>query len=100
MAMKAYEQFRPEVLVCDIAMPDEDGYSLLGRIRALGSERGGDVPALALTALAAAEDRRRAVEAGFQLHLAKPVDIAGLVSALTLLRKPVMSLSAQPALSR
>lgn len=80
--MKAFEEFRPDLLVCDIAMPDEDGYQLLGRIRTLGPERGGDVPALALTALAGDDDRRRAVEAGFQMHLAKPVDRKRLLAAL------------------
>jgi CheY-like chemotaxis protein len=67
-------------------MPDEDGYSLLNRIRALGAERGGDVPALALTALATDGDRRRAAEAGFQVHMAKPVDTARLITALARLR--------------
>ncbi|HEX7843222.1 MAG TPA: CheR family methyltransferase [Kofleriaceae bacterium] len=81
-AMTCFEEFRPELLVCDIAMPDEDGYSLLHRIRALGPERGGEVPALALTALASDEDRRRSAEAGFQVHMAKPVDLDRLVSAL------------------
>ena len=85
-AMTLVEQFRPELLVCDIAMPDEDGYSLLGRIRALGPARGGSVPALALTALAAEEDRRRSAEAGFEVHLAKPVDVQRLLSALVALR--------------
>ena len=88
MAMQVFEQFRPELLICDIAMPNEDGYSLLGRIRSLGPGRGGDVPALALTALAGAEDRRRAFEVGFQVHMAKPVDIDGLVTALTTLLSP------------
>ena len=89
IAMDLFEKFRPQLLVCDIAMPEEDGYSLLGRIRALGSERGGQVPALALTALASADDRRRAYEAGFQAHMAKPVDINRLVTALTtMLVKP------------
>jgi two-component system CheB/CheR fusion protein len=81
-AMACFEEYRPELLVCDIAMPDEDGYSLLRRIRALGPERGGEVPALALTALASDEDRRRSAEAGFQVHMAKPADIGRLVSAL------------------
>lgn len=84
--LSAFDAFRPELLVCDIAMPDEDGYSLLGRIRALGAERGGDVPAIALTALATDDDRRRATEAGFQLHMAKPVDVARLIAALAGLR--------------
>jgi two-component system, chemotaxis family, CheB/CheR fusion protein len=87
-AMALFEQSTPELLVCDIAMPDEDGYSLLRRIRALGPEHGGDVPALALTALAGQEDRLRAFEAGFQVHVAKPVDTDRLVAVLTRLLKP------------
>jgi two-component system CheB/CheR fusion protein len=81
-AMMVFEEFKPDLVVCDVAMPDEDGYSLLRRIRALGSDRGGDVPAMALTALASEEDRRRAFDAGFQLHVAKPVDANRLVTAL------------------
>jgi two-component system CheB/CheR fusion protein len=81
-AMDVFEEFKPELLICDIAMPDEDGYSLLRRIRALSSDRGGDVPAIALTALASEEDRQRASDAGFQLHIAKPVDVDRLVAAL------------------
>jgi len=87
-AMALFEQSTPELLVCDIAMPDEDGYSLLRRIRALGPEHGGDVPALALTALAGQEDRLKAFEAGFQVHVAKPVDTDRLVAVLTRLLKP------------
>ncbi|MBS2028570.1 MAG: PAS domain-containing protein [Deltaproteobacteria bacterium] len=87
-AMKVFEEFSPELLVCDIAMPDEDGYSLLGRIRALDG-RGRDIPALALTALASEDDHRRALEAGFQLHLAKPIDFDRLVAALASLRQRV-----------
>lgn len=90
-AITCLEEFRPELLVCDIAMPDEDGYSLLRRIRALGPARGGDVPALALTALASDEDRRHAAEAGFQMHMAKPVDIGRLVAALAQLRASSVS---------
>ena len=81
-AMQTFEGFRPEVLVCDIAMPGEDGYSLIRRVRALGAARGGDVPAVALTALAEAGDRRRALAAGFQNYLTKPVDIDDLVQAV------------------
>jgi two-component system CheB/CheR fusion protein len=80
-AMQTFEGFRPEVLVCDIAMPGEDGYSLIRRVRALGAARGGDVPAVALTALAEAGDRRRALAAGFQNYLTKPVDIDDPVQA-------------------
>ena len=81
-AMSEFEGLRPELLVCDIAMPGEDGYSLLRRIRALGADRGGDVPAVALTALASEDDRRHALDAGFQVHMAKPVDFARLVATL------------------
>ncbi len=72
-----------DVLVCDIAMPDEDGYQVIGRIRALERERGVPLaerlPAIALTALARAEDRLQAMSAGFQMHVAKPVELAELV---------------------
>jgi two-component system CheB/CheR fusion protein len=80
--MRVLEEFEPQVLVSDIAMPREDGYSLLRRIRALGPEQGGDIPALALTALAGEDDRQRALSAGFQMHLAKPVDFDRLEAAL------------------
>jgi len=83
VAMDIFGAFRPELLVCDIAMPDEDGYSLIGRIRALGRDRGGQVPAVAITALAAAEDRQDALGAGFDRHLAKPVDVDRLLVALS-----------------
>jgi CheY-like chemotaxis protein len=67
----------PDVLILDIAMPDEDGYAVLKKVRALEAERGADVdqiPAIALTAQARAEDRFRALQAGFQMHVAKPVE--------------------------
>ncbi|MCU1281154.1 MAG: Sensor protein, partial [bacterium] len=80
--MSVVEEFRPEVLLCDIAMPGEDGYAFIRKIRARGPTRGGDVPALALTALAGEEDRLRALSAGFQMHVAKPVDIARLMQAV------------------
>ena len=72
----------PHVLISDIGMPGEDGYSLLRRVRALPAERGGDTPAIALTAYARAEDVRAAAAAGFQLHLVKPIQIDALVAAI------------------
>ncbi|MGZ3458369.1 MAG: hybrid sensor histidine kinase/response regulator, partial [Archangium sp.] len=81
----ALEEFRPQVLLSDIAMPGEDGFSFIQRVRRLGPERGGRVPAAALTALATNEDLQRALQAGFQMHVAKPVDsarLAAVVSAL------------------
>lgn len=73
---------QPEVLVCDIAMPDEDGYSLIRKVRSLKPDQGGQTPAVALTAYADSEDRIRAIEAGFQTHVAKPVDPTELVEII------------------
>jgi PAS domain S-box-containing protein len=71
-ALEALAEWSPHVLVCDIGMPETDGYALLRRIRAREGER--KVPAIALTAYARAEDRIAALAAGFQMHVAKPVD--------------------------
>jgi PAS domain S-box-containing protein len=79
-AMEVAQRVRPDVLVSDIGMPGEDGYSLIQRVRALGPDNGGSVPALALTAYARAEDRVRAVRAGFQTHVVKPVEPAELIT--------------------
>jgi CheY-like chemotaxis protein len=78
-AMAALESFRPDVIVSDIGMPEEDGYTMIRRIRALGAARGGRVPAVALTAYARSEDRMRALAAGFQMHVVKPVEPAELI---------------------
>jgi PAS domain S-box-containing protein len=77
------ENVRPDVLVSDVGMPGEDGYSLIRRIRALGPERGGQTPAIALTAYAGDSDRALALLAGFQLHVPKPVEPATLIEAIT-----------------
>jgi signal transduction histidine kinase/DNA-binding response OmpR family regulator len=73
---------KPDVLISDIAMPDHDGYALIRRIRQLPNEDGGEVPAIALTAYAREEDRARALDAGFQVHLAKPVDPGDLLARI------------------
>ena len=78
-AVRRLESERPHVVISDIGMPGVDGYELVRRVRALGPERGGNVPAVALTAFARAEDRMRALRAGFQAHVAKPVDASELV---------------------
>ncbi len=81
-ALAAIEAAAPDVLVSDIGMPGGDGYELLESVRAV--ERGSRLPAVALTAYARVEDRDRALRAGFQLHVAKPIDPAALVRAVAL----------------
>jgi PAS domain S-box-containing protein len=81
-ALEVIERVRPDVLVSDIGMPEEDGYALMRKVRALPAGRGGRLPAAALTAYAGAEDRKRALRAGFQVHIPKPVDPAELVAAV------------------
>jgi CheY-like chemotaxis protein len=90
-AMKTMEQWRPDVVVCDIAMPDQDGYELIAELRSLNAERGGNVPAVALTAYARPEDRAQALAAGFQMHVAKPVDPDELIAVLASLTRGVHS---------
>jgi signal transduction histidine kinase len=81
-ALDALTRTRPHVLVSDISMPDEDGYALLERVRALGLDRGDRLPAVALTAYARAEDRARARAVGFEVHVPKPVEPAELVEVV------------------
>jgi PAS domain S-box-containing protein len=71
-----------DVLVCDIGMPDEDGYSLIAKVRALGKERGGNVPAAALTAYVGDEDRIRVLQSGFQIHVPKPIRPSELIAVV------------------
>jgi CheY-like chemotaxis protein len=78
--LAALDEFRPQVIVADLAMPEDDGLNFIRKVRQLGRERGGRVPAAALTALAGDEDRSRALQAGFQLHVAKPIDARRLVA--------------------
>jgi PAS domain S-box-containing protein len=73
-ALSGLDEFRPDVLVADIAMPGEDGYSLIRKIRASPLDHGGLTPAIALTAYAGDANRKRALEAGFQKHMTKPAD--------------------------
>jgi CheY-like chemotaxis protein len=78
-ALDAIAQSVPDILISDIGMPEEDGYSLLARVRALPAEQGGLLPAIALTAFAREEERVRALKAGFSRHVPKPVEPAELV---------------------
>ncbi|MDP9036098.1 MAG: PAS domain S-box protein [Myxococcota bacterium] len=73
---------RPDVVVADIGMPGEDGYELIRRIRALPPDAGGSTPAAALTAYARTEDRRKALDAGFMMHVPKPVEPAELIAVV------------------
>jgi CheY-like chemotaxis protein len=84
-ALKALDGASFDVLVSDIAMPDEDGYDLIRQIRALDAEHGGRIPALALTAYARIDDRDAALSAGYQQHAAKPIEPAELAAAVATL---------------
>ncbi|MEH2195824.1 MAG: ATP-binding protein [Nostoc sp.] len=81
-ALQVIAQWKPDVLVSDIGMPDEDGYSLIRRLRSQPPELGGNIPAAALTAYARAEDRMRAIQEGYQLHLPKPIEAAELATVV------------------
>lgn len=81
-AMSVLERLRPDVLLSDIGMPGESGYALIHQLRAAGRDEIRRIPAVALTAYARLEDRRRALAAGFQKHVAKPIDPADLVQVV------------------
>jgi len=81
-ALEMLEKERPDVLLSDIALQDQDGYELIRKVRALSAERGGRIPAAALTGYGRLEDRMRALSAGFQLHAAKPVEPAELIAVV------------------
>jgi CheY-like chemotaxis protein len=87
-ALQALEQSLPDALVSDLAMPEHDGYELIAEIRQRGPERGGNIPAVALTAYARVEDRMRALTAGFHMYLPKPVDSNELVAVVANLAHP------------
>ncbi len=81
-ALACIENWKPDVLVADIGMTGEDGYGLIRKVRAISSERGGNTPALALTAYTRPEDRDQALSAGYQMHLAKPITGPELAAAV------------------
>ena len=81
-ALELFDRWEPDILVSDIAMPEVDGYKL---IRIIREERRSQIPAVALTALARIDDRMKALSAGYQMHVAKPVEpteVIGIVSSL------------------
>ena len=80
--LQAFEEHKPDVVLSDIGMPGQDGYQFIRQIRERGVARGGNVPAAAVTAFARSEDRRRAMLAGYQTHVSKPVEPAELVAVV------------------
>jgi CheY-like chemotaxis protein len=81
-ALQIFAELRPNLLISDISMPGEDGYSLIRKLRQLDVDSGGRTPAIALTAYAATDDIRRIIEAGFSAHVAKPVQKAMLLRTI------------------
>ncbi len=81
-AFSKLQEQRPDVLLSDLGMPGEDGYSLIKKVRALSPEQGGQTPAAALTAFARLEDRMKVLRSGFQIHLPKPVEPAELIAVV------------------
>jgi CheY-like chemotaxis protein len=86
-AIGCIEKIKPHVLVLDLGMPALDGFQLIARIRAASNPDVSEVPAVALTAFARSEDRTRALRAGFEMHLAKPVDPGELVQSVASLAR-------------
>ncbi|MEC4816664.1 MAG: ATP-binding protein [Scytonema sp. PMC 1069.18] len=80
--LEVFEQIQPDILVADIGMPEIDGYTLLRQIRNMSPEQGGQVPAIALTAYAGEVNEQQALQAGFQLHISKPVEPDVLIEAI------------------
>ena len=87
-ALEILEWYRPDVLVSDLAMPNEDGYSLIAKIRSLETEKEGQLPAVALTSHTRIEERARALSAGFNMFVPKPIEPTELVSAIANLAEP------------
>lgn len=81
-AIAAYTQFKPDIIVCDLGMPEEDGYTLIRRVRTQELPLGIHTPAIAMTGFARDSDRKRAIASGFQLHLSKPVNPCQLMSLI------------------
>jgi signal transduction histidine kinase/ActR/RegA family two-component response regulator len=90
-ALQVVDDARPSIIVSDIGMPGEDGYAFIEKLRALPANRGGKTPAVALTAYARFEDRTKALVAGFNMHVPKPVELAELLAALASLASVLRS---------
>ncbi len=89
-ALAVLEQAKPDILISDIGMSEQDGYTLIRKLRSLEPEKGGRIPAIALTAYTRDEDRLKALAAGFQQHLPKPIDPSKLIGVVVnVLKLPV-----------
>jgi CheY-like chemotaxis protein len=86
-ALRALAQSAPDVLIADLGMPEVDGFELIQKVRAHADPKISQLPAAALTAFARSEDRARALQAGFDRHLAKPIDPEALMAAVAQLRE-------------
>ena len=84
-ALSVFEGELPDLLISDIGMPDEDGYELIRKLRSAPPDKGGLTPAIALTGYASRKDRERALTAGYQQHIAKPVEQADIITAVAAL---------------
>jgi signal transduction histidine kinase/CheY-like chemotaxis protein len=96
-ALEVLEQWKPDVLMSDIGMPNEDGYAFIHKVRELSEERGGRIPAAALTAYVKKEDRTRVLAAGYQMHVAKPIGPSELIMAVADLSKLAVNFRAKTA---
>jgi CheY-like chemotaxis protein len=85
--LKQWEQWQPDVLVSDIGMPGEDGYDLIRQVRSLPDDRGGHIPAVAVTGFASTKDAARALAAGYQMFVTKPIDLRELMVIIRSLTK-------------
>lgn len=90
-ALQALAEVKPDVLVSDISMPDMDGYMLIHEVRTRTPEQGGQIPAIALTAFARNNDHEKALKAGFQMHLSKPLNPEKLIAAIVKLMETKVS---------
>jgi len=99
-AIEAFDALPPDVLLSDIGMPGEDGYSLLRRIRQRPAAQGGAVPAIAISAYAREEDRIRSLAAGFQIHIAKPFEPSEVLAAVARMARGTRNDVSAPPLSR
>ncbi|MBD1909314.1 MULTISPECIES: response regulator [unclassified Leptolyngbya] len=81
--LEKIQESPPDLLVCELALPDEDGYSLMGKVKAFEAAQGIRIPAITLTVYASDEDRSLALAAGFSRHLSKPLDIDEFLEAVT-----------------